>query len=75
MMLNAQVFKCINAGGGPCQTDLFATRLNHQLDHYVSWQPDPFAMATDAFQITWTKDSSGGKHGGPSGPSVAASVH
>ena len=42
-----------NAGMGPCQIDLFATCLNHQLDHYVSWRPDPFAMATDAFQITW----------------------
>ena len=52
-MLNAQVFKCIMQVMGPCQIDLFATRLNHQLDHYVSWRPDPFAMATDAFQITW----------------------
>ena len=34
--------------------DLFATRLNHQLPLYVSWQPDPFAMATDAFQVRWT---------------------
>ena len=52
-MLNAQVFKYIMHVMGPCQIDLFATRLNHQLDHYVSWRPDPFATATDAFQITW----------------------
>ena len=52
-MLNAQVFKCIMQVMGLCQIDLFATRLNHQLDYYVSWRPDPFAMATDAFQITW----------------------
>ena len=52
-MLNVQVFKYIMQVMGPCQIDLFATRLNHQLDHYVSWRPDSFATATDAFQITW----------------------
>ena len=43
---------------GPCKVDLFATRLNHQLDHYVSWRPDPGAMATDAFHLSW-KDLQG----------------
>ena len=43
---------------GPCQLDLFATRLNHQLNRYLSWKPDPFAMATDAFCISW-KDKGG----------------
>ena len=38
---------------GQCQMDLFATRLNHQLDHYVSWRPDPFAQETDAFRLNW----------------------
>ena len=33
--------------------DLFATRLNNQLGRYVSWRPDPFAVATDAFAISW----------------------
>ena len=52
-MLNVQVFKCIIQVMGPCQINLFATCLNHQLDHYLSWRPDPFTIATDAFQITW----------------------
>jgi len=38
---------------GPCQVDLFATRLNNQLRKYISWRPDPFAWATDAFQTSW----------------------
>ena len=38
---------------GPCQVDLFATSLNHQLPYYISWRPDPFALSTDAFQGKW----------------------
>ena len=34
---------------GPCQVDLFATRLNDQLLCYISWCPDPFATSTDTF--------------------------
>ena len=34
-----------------CQVDLFASRLSHQLDKYVSWRPDPNALDTDAFAI------------------------
>ena len=31
------------------EIDLFATRLTNQLKSYVSWRPDPHAVATDAF--------------------------
>ena len=48
------VFRGINTLLGPCQVDLFATRLNHQLPCYISWCPDPFSMSTDAFQGKWT---------------------
>ena len=34
-------------------TDLFASRINAKLDSYVSWYPDPGALATDAFSIPW----------------------
>ena len=34
-------------------TDLFATRLTHQLPRYVSWHPDPKAIAADAFSLNW----------------------
>lgn len=35
--------------------DLFASRLNCQLEMYVSWMPDPNAFATNAFSLNWTK--------------------
>ena len=34
-------------------TDLFATRLTHQLPYYVSCHPDPKAIAADAFSLNW----------------------
>ena len=36
-----------------CQIDLFASRLTHQLDKYVSWRPDPGAIHVDAFTMNW----------------------
>ena len=33
--------------------DLFASRLNFQTQHYVSWFPDPGAFADDAFSLSW----------------------
>ena len=35
------------------EVDLFASRLNFQLDRYVSWKPDPGALAVDAFTLDW----------------------
>ena len=37
------------------EIDLFATRLTNQLKSYVSWRPDPHAVATDAFSIGWNQ--------------------
>jgi hypothetical protein len=34
--------------------DLFASRINKQLDKFVSWQPDPEAQFIDAFTICWS---------------------
>ena len=39
--LHKEIFEEISTQLGPLQGDLFATRLNHQLDYYVSWRPDP----------------------------------
>ena len=36
-----------------CKTDLFASRLTHQLPYYVSWRPDPRAFHSDAFSLNW----------------------
>ena len=33
--------------------DLFASRLNCQMQRYVSYRPDPKAEAVDAFSISW----------------------
>ena len=52
-MLNRAVFHWMQQILGPCQMDLFAARLNHQLANYVSWRPDPFAQATNAFRLSW----------------------
>ena len=49
--LHETIFQEVCQRLGPCQVDLFASRLNNQLDCYVSWRPDPFA--TDALQISW----------------------
>ena len=48
------VFGRINGLLGPLQVDLFASRLTHQLPNYVSWHPDPGAIACDAFAQDWS---------------------
>ena len=40
---------------GKPDIDLFASRLNHKLEKYISFRPDPNAMAVDAFSISCTK--------------------
>ena len=53
-MLCPSIFHTINCILGPLEVDLFASRLTTQLPSFVSWRPDPEAMATDAFTIAWT---------------------
>ena len=36
---------------GPHLVDLFATRDNWLLNRYVSWRPDPSAVAVDTFML------------------------
>ena len=47
--LEPKVFEMIDCRYGPHLVDLFATRDNRLLDRYVSWRPDPSAVAVDAF--------------------------
>ena len=35
------------------KVDLFASRINNQLEKFVSWRPDPDAMAVNAFVLDW----------------------
>ena len=54
--LNDNVFQQICDIFGKPQLDLFASRLNFKCKRYVSWQPDPFAEAVDAFSLDWGKE-------------------
>ena len=33
--------------------DMFASRLNHQVNEYISWIPDPDSVAVDALTCNW----------------------
>ncbi|XP_065180118.1 uncharacterized protein LOC135810554 [Sycon ciliatum] len=48
-----QAFALLKTRYGGCHVDLFATRINTQLPDFVSWHPDPQAVATDAFSQPW----------------------
>lgn len=52
--LNEYVFKDICEALFYPDIDLFASRLNKQIDSYVSWFFDPMAVTSDAFSISWT---------------------
>ena len=52
--LSPAVFHRINLHLGALSTDLFASRLSAQLTTFVSWKPDPSAIATDAFTMDWS---------------------
>ena len=52
-MLDPAVFIRVSDLFGPWDIDLFASRLNNQLPKYIAWNPDPGAVAIDAFTQTW----------------------
>ena len=52
-MLNPQVFQQILLKMHGLEVDLFVSRINHQLTAFVSWRPEPGAMACDAFNLNW----------------------
>ena len=54
-MIDRDVFKRICYIYKKPDIDLFASRLNYQLQKYVSWKPDPEASFIDAFSIDWGK--------------------
>lgn len=53
--LNSEVYHSIitHTGFIP-QVDLFASRLNAKTVKFVSWHPEPGAIAFDAFTISWS---------------------
>lgn len=53
--LDSRIFHAmLNDLGVSPDIDLFASRLNFQIQKYVSWQPDPDAICSDAFSLTWS---------------------
>ena len=34
--------------------DMFASRLNKQVNRFVSWRSDPDCIGVDAFALTWS---------------------
>ena len=55
--LSDDVFGYITSQWGNPDVDLFASRLNHKVDQYFSWQPDPGCCGVDAFSVNWSKFS------------------
>ena len=53
-MLSPATFQKIVRVFSQPDIDLFASRLNAQLQIYVSWKPDPKASFIDAFSIDWS---------------------
>ncbi|XP_045167098.2 uncharacterized protein LOC123530393 [Mercenaria mercenaria] len=51
--LKEDIFKRLSKHFMQPNIDLFASRLNKQLDCYVSWMPDPGAWAVNAFSLNW----------------------
>ena len=52
LTLQRDVFLRIMDLYGPCDIDLFASSDNHQLPQYVSYLPDPKAVAVNAFSLS-----------------------
>ena len=51
--LNDDIFEIICERWGVPSIDLFASRLNHKLDRFVSWHHDPEAWFVNAFTMFW----------------------
>ena len=51
--LPTSIFTTLAERFGLPSIDLFASRLNHKLNLYVSWIPDPFCTEVDAFTVDW----------------------
>ena len=54
--LHPELFQKIVDKFGKPDRDLFASRINKQLKRYVSWRPEPEAMAVNVFSFTWNNN-------------------
>ena len=55
-MLNRRAFQRLEQRWGPFTIDAFATRLNHLVPRYISWQADPGATFVDALQQNFARE-------------------
>ena len=53
--LSPEVFAKIRQKIGTPNTDLFASRMSHQLPVYMAWKPDPGSQATNVMYQPWAK--------------------
>ena len=53
--IDENVLKEVFTIWGKPNIDLFASRLNKQIDRYASWHPDPEAEIIDAFSCDWSE--------------------
>ncbi len=51
--LDKSIFAHLVSIFGKPDIDMFASRLNNQIKPFVSWAPDPEAVAADAFTLNW----------------------
>ena len=51
--LNDEVFQEIISQTFIPEIDLFASRLNAKTAKFISWHPQPGAVAIDAFSLSW----------------------
>ena len=56
--LNPKIFIEVTNNFGYPEIDLFASRINTQIQNYVSWSCEPEAKAVDAFLTYWGKQFS-----------------
>ena len=54
--LNQKLFLEISKIWGSPDVDMFASRLNKQVDKFVSWHPDQDAFAIYAFSVSWAEE-------------------
>lgn len=54
--LSSRIFHTITEIWGLPDVDMFASRLNIQVDRFVSWHLDPDCIAVDAFSLTWSDE-------------------
>ena len=54
--LSTHLFQNLSGISGKPTLEIFASRINHQMDKYIPWKPDPKALASDAFSIKRNAD-------------------